>query len=198
MAPFWPTLTALCSNLCGRRQNAVSPGFSVGSADFPWPGSRWSSHSGAGSPLDRGTHSCVGKHDGQSPVTCEVYQSPVESLSSCCSKEPNAAHHLALPVSVSISFAPLSTLARLRCCARTICQLPDHSPSPVLYLAVVVGSDISASILLCGELRLNTKFLNSEGHWKGWLPLYRTHSSQEVPPVSLPFYFIKEVGLLAC
>ena len=125
----------------------------------------------------------------------EVYQSQV----SCCSKEPNSAHHLVLPVTFSISFAPLSTLARLRCCARTmICQLSDFSPSPVLYLAVVVGSDISASILLCGELRLNTKFLNSEGQWKGWLPLCRMHSSQEVPPVSLPFYFIKEVSLLAC
>lgn len=151
------------------------------------------------SPLDHVTHSCMGKHDGQSPVTFfEVCQSQVQPLS-CCSKEPNSAHHLALPVSFSISFAPLSTLARLRCCARTmICQLSDHSPSPVLYLAVVVGSDISASILLCGELRLNTKFLNSEGQWKGWLPLCRMHSSQEVHPVSLPFYFIKEVSLLAC
>ena len=134
-------------------------------------------------PLDHGTQSCVGKRDGQSPVTfSEVSRSQVEPLSSCCSKEPSSAHRLALPVSFSVSLAPLSTLTRLRCCARPmICQLSDHSPSPVLNSAVMVGSDISASILLCGELRLNTKFLNSEGQRKGWF-----HSAEYIPPKRYP------------
>lgn len=145
----YPLLNSLI--LCGRSLCAVlswgtCAGSSVGFTGCPWPDSRWCSL-GGNILLYHGTHSFVGQLDGLNPALFfGVCQSHVKALYPCSSKEWPCSLPSALPTFLPSyqypSFAPPSTLSRIRCCVchTMICQLSNGSRSLILNRAVVVGS----------------------------------------------------------